>query len=328
MNFDLISAKPEAKAHTTLSATVTVDMAKQQYKVDDLKFNTVAQGKALPVQKANIDLSGNINADMVKKLVSVSDLKLTAQASNDKQKVDAQLSSQMQELLLKGNIKATKLLSGNPNYSGQINVEPFDLRKLVSNMGIELPKMADDSTLKNVALSTSLSGSSNSVDLQKLNVTLDQSKLTGQLAVNNFAKPAFNFKLNLDQIDADRYLPPVDKSKKEAAATPATSAAGGASNGDFAFTDGALKGINIAESIRKAKAALKGESLPASSETEQTDFSSLSGSFTAKNGLVDNQDLKLMSPLLRVNGAGTANLPTQKIDYGLKVSVVGSTEGQ
>ena len=99
-------------------------------------------------------------------------------------------------------------------------------------------------------------------------------------------------------------------------------------NGNFAFVNGALKGINIAESIRKAKAALKGESLPASSALEQTDFSSLTGSFTANNGLIDNKDLQVMSPLLRITGAGKVNLPTQKIDYGLKVAVVGSLQGQ
>jgi AsmA protein len=99
-------------------------------------------------------------------------------------------------------------------------------------------------------------------------------------------------------------------------------------SGNFAFTDGALKGINIGESIRKAKAALKGESLTPSNEPVETDFASLRGSFKATNGLISNQDLALMSPLLRVNGAGNANLPTETIDYALKVSIVETSKGQ
>jgi AsmA protein len=99
-------------------------------------------------------------------------------------------------------------------------------------------------------------------------------------------------------------------------------------NGGFSFTDGALKGINIAGAIRKAKAALSGQKVADSEGPVQTDFSSLSGTFTAKNGLIDNQDLALKSPLLRVSGAGQASLPKETIDYSLKVAVVGSISGQ
>jgi AsmA protein len=99
-------------------------------------------------------------------------------------------------------------------------------------------------------------------------------------------------------------------------------------NGKFSFTDGALKGINIAESIRKAKAVLKGEPIPASSDMVKTDFSSFNGSFTANKGRINNPDLLLMSPLLRVKGAGNADLNQEAIDYGLEVAIVGSAGGQ
>ncbi len=61
---------------------------------------------------------------------------------------------------------------------------------------------------------------------------------------------------------------------------------------------------------------------------EKTDFTALGGSFTIREGVVDNQDLSMMSPLLRIRGAGRANLRSETVDYGLKVSVVGSLEGQ
>ena len=97
---------------------------------------------------------------------------------------------------------------------------------------------------------------------------------------------------------------------------------------NFSFTDGAVKGVNIAESIRKAKATLKGETLPASDVPLQTDFSNLSGSLIATDGIINNQDLLAMSPLLRINGAGKIDLPKESIDYGLKVSIVETSSGQ
>ena len=99
-------------------------------------------------------------------------------------------------------------------------------------------------------------------------------------------------------------------------------------NGAFSFTDGALKGINIAEAIRQAKALLSGQKAAESNEPVQTDFSSLKGTFTAKQGIVNNQDLELMSPLLRVTGAGDIDIPREVIDYAVRVSIVGTAEGQ
>ncbi|MCL5974913.1 MAG: AsmA-like C-terminal region-containing protein [Gammaproteobacteria bacterium] len=101
-----------------------------------------------------------------------------------------------------------------------------------------------------------------------------------------------------------------------------------AGNGAFSFTDGALKGINIAEAIRQAKAVISGQRATEAAGPVQTDFSSLKGSFTAKEGIVNNQDLELMSPLLRVTGAGDIDIPREVIDYAVRVSVVSTAEGQ
>jgi AsmA protein len=506
MEFDVASTKPQAQAHIKLDTKVMVDLENQHYTLTDLNLTTQLSGKELPFSQSNLTLSGDINADMMKQLVIIDDLTLSAEASNDKQSIDAKLSAQISsnlatqqstikglvlsgevldptlpngkaklnitadistdmkqqtmtlsalvidayDLLISGDIKTSKLLSDNPNFIGNIIVKPFNLRELANNLNVELPAMADDSTLKLVQLTTEFEGSTKHINAKQLNVTLDQSKLSGRLAINNFAKPAFDFKLNLDEIDADRYLPPVSKEAPKAAtsSSAATSTSAEAElplealrqinakgtldigkltisgthsekihveinatnglinlspmsanmyegqyqgnvgldargktlklslneslkgvkvgpllkdltgddklsgmanaqakltgngstvlhikqtlsgNGNFSFTDGAVKGINIAESIRKAKATLKGETLPASDAPLQTDFSTLSGSFTATNGIIDNQDLLAMSPLLRINGAGKIDLPKEGIDYGLKVSIVETSSGQ
>ena len=96
----------------------------------------------------------------------------------------------------------------------------------------------------------------------------------------------------------------------------------------FAFTDGAVKGVNLVRLIRKAQAGLKGKPLPASNEPEQTDFAKLSGSATVINGVVHNKDLLAKSPLLRVDGKGKVSLPAETIDYRVTTKLVGSLEGQ
>lgn len=99
-------------------------------------------------------------------------------------------------------------------------------------------------------------------------------------------------------------------------------------NLEFAFLDGAVKGINLARMVREAKAALKGETLPPENTPNQTDFSELTGSAQLAKGVVVNRDLLGKSPFLRVTGAGEVDLPGQKLDYKLKTAVVSSGKGQ
>ncbi|HET8808122.1 MAG TPA: AsmA family protein [Methylophaga sp.] len=504
MNFDLISAKPEAKAHIKLATQIMVDLEKQQYQLNDLTLTTLAEGKELPIDKANLSLNADIAADMVKQVVTLREFNLETIASNDEQKLTAQLTAevdanlgsqlysvknlsvdgnisdpalpggntdfklstdlsadlakqtlsladltlQVQALMVNGKIDARDILAEKPTFNGNIQIKPFNLRKLAGDMNIELPEMADSSTLENIALQTQLEGSTNHINATGLQLTLDQSQITGQFGIENFAEPGYRFDLSLDEIDADRYLPPVKEGDQQAA-PPASAAAGGATelpldtlreinakgslkigklkasgitsenvlitidakdgliklnpmqadlyqgkyqgnvtvdargevlklaiderlqgiqagpllkdltgddkisgkadatvklngsgkdidaikqtlngSGNFSFSDGALKGINVAEIIRKAKAALSGQKLSDAGAPESTDFSSLTGSFTANNGIISNDDLEMMSPLLRINGEGKASLPKETIDYSLRVSIVGTSKGQ
>jgi AsmA protein len=93
--------------------------------------------------------------------------------------------------------------------------------------------------------------------------------------------------------------------------------------------DGAIKGIDIAAAMRKAKAAFSGgQSAQAAATTEKTDFSELSASFTIKNGVAHNEDLSMKSPLVRLGGRGDIDVGNSRLDYTAKATVVGTTEGQ
>jgi AsmA protein len=99
--------------------------------------------------------------------------------------------------------------------------------------------------------------------------------------------------------------------------------------GNFGFLDGAIVGVNIAETIRTVEASIASRSLPSSfGEGEQTDFSSLAGSFSITGGQAANRDFLLLSPLLRVDGAGGVDLANQTLDYRLRPRAVASLQGQ
>ncbi|TMP10776.1 AsmA family protein [Pseudoalteromonas sp. S3178] len=103
----------------------------------------------------------------------------------------------------------------------------------------------------------------------------------------------------------------------------------------FEFADGAVKGANIAEMVRKGKELITGNLGAVSEgldtgfeESEQTDFSALTGSFNFTNGVGNNTDLSLISPLIRISGEGDVDLPKTNVDYRLVTGIVDSIEGQ
>lgn len=98
-------------------------------------------------------------------------------------------------------------------------------------------------------------------------------------------------------------------------------------NGSFRFSDGAYKGVNLAKLIRQATGQGDGAGQVGNTE-EQTDFTELSASFTARDGLISNSDLLAKSPLLRIVGKGDVNLPANNIDYLLTTEIVGTLQGQ
>jgi AsmA protein len=97
----------------------------------------------------------------------------------------------------------------------------------------------------------------------------------------------------------------------------------------FSFKDGALKGVNIAQIVREGSSRLGlGDDKLDTGTPGQTDFTEISASMTMTNGVIRNQDLRASSPLLRIEGKGEVDLPSDKIDYLIVTELVNSLAGQ
>ncbi len=325
--------------------------------------------------------------------------------------------------------------------TGSVDAEKLELEKLVAAINVNDPKLPKN------PVDIAINGAA-SVDLAKQNVSLtfatklDDSSINGKAGVVKFTPPSYTFDINIDQLDADRYLPKSDPKQKQpeqaqtvdvsalkslsangsvkigklkianvsaanvrvdikaangrldaspiAASLYQGSLAGALSvqsgatpvitvkqtltginvgpllkdaanfdtlqgrgnvtldvsgqghtvpeikkalNGSAAvkLVDGSIKGINIAASIRDAKAklgSLKGEKTQAANQTDKTDFSELSATFNIKNGVAHNSDLSGKSPLLRLGGEGDIDIGNEKLDYLVKATVVATAGGQ
>lgn len=94
--------------------------------------------------------------------------------------------------------------------------------------------------------------------------------------------------------------------------------------------DGAIKGINLAEILRKAKSLLTGgqDTEHAAAQGEQTDFSEFKAGFVLKDGKARNDDLSMKSPFLRLAGGGEIDLLQLMLDYRVQTALVASSKGQ
>jgi AsmA protein len=94
--------------------------------------------------------------------------------------------------------------------------------------------------------------------------------------------------------------------------------------------DGAIKGINLARSLRQAQAALslKQDAITRASGVEKTDFSELRASARIAGGVAQSDDLDLKSPFLRIGGAGRFDIGRGRIDYTARAKLTPTAAGQ
>ncbi len=100
------------------------------------------------------------------------------------------------------------------------------------------------------------------------------------------------------------------------------------------LADGAIKGVDIAGTLRDIKSKVnifKDKNSVGADESKKTDFSELTASFNIKNGVAHNEDLAMKAPVLRLakgDSRGDIDIGNETINYLAKPSVVKSLKGQ
>ncbi len=420
----------------------------QHFKIANLSIQTgaISAGEpvdltlALDVQAGDSDVSrhitveGTLGYDAGNKSLLVEDLQFEAE-----------------DLKITGQFRVDNIDSA-PTTMGTISIGEFNPKKLLGAFSEDLLQTRDPNAFTRVSLQATIAGKPNQLTVKPLTIHLDDSTLDGEVTIPDIASQALRFKLALDAIDVDRYLPPENGASGNAApvaATPGVAATAAstevpnetlrrldvvgrmtigklkvaslnlsdvdmsvkAKNGvirlhpidanlysgtyrgnitvdvrgdsprisvdenltgvlagpllqdlrghdrltgkanvniamrsegatadevkrslngsaTFAFTDGAINGVNVARMIREAYARIKGVKLSPEEVEQKTDFSELRGSMHVKNGVATNNDFLVSTPLLRINGKGTANLPAETVDYRVAATIVTTLKGQ
>jgi len=116
-----------------------------------------------------------------------------------------------------GSVQGTRIIDA-PALTGTVTLAPLVVREFLPRLGLTGPATRDPKAWSQVAASGGFTVDSKAAHVDKLQATVDDTHLTGSVAVNRETH-AVAFELTVDTIDLDRYRPPA-----AAAATPPPSA--------------------------------------------------------------------------------------------------------
>lgn len=108
---------------------------------------------------------------------------------------------------MSGSIQATALMDAM-KMRGTLALAPLVVREYLPRLGMSGAKTRDPRALSLFSASGEFNYGDNGVRFEKLQATLDDTHLSGSLAMVNLDTHAVTFDLSLDTIDLDRYLAP------------------------------------------------------------------------------------------------------------------------
>jgi AsmA protein len=101
-------------------------------------------------------------------------------------------------------------LGDQPRLAGRIDSNEFDLRALLTSMGIEGPKTTDANALRKLRIKAEGRFDAGAISVEPLALTLDDTHLTGHFRRGGGENPEGDFALRGNTLDIARYLPPPD----------------------------------------------------------------------------------------------------------------------
>jgi AsmA protein len=192
----LQSREPELNAEIKLEGEVTLDEAAKMLHIKGLELQVDATSPLFQKETVSASLMADVGVALDGQSLAVDGLSLTADA-----------------LKLTGNLQGRNL-AAQPAFSGTLNLAELNLREWLGGQGMVVPETADPQVLTRFGAAIELASQDDVTRLNKLAIVLDDSKINGNASLQG---GAIGFDLDVDSIDLDRYLPPV----QEETATPA-----------------------------------------------------------------------------------------------------------
>ncbi len=189
----IANAKPLLRARIELTAKASIDQGLQRYLLDNVKLSGEISGEPLNGKTANYTARGNLLYDQSANIARWDNLKFS-----------------VNQLKALGELQVAEL-DQQAQLSGALSIAAVNLQEFLNGVGIKLPELSDNKALNHFELNTQLQGTPNSLVLNDMTLNIDQTALSGSAGIKDFKTTLLYAHLVGDQLDADRYLPAVEK---------------------------------------------------------------------------------------------------------------------
>jgi AsmA protein len=217
-------------AKVKVAAKVTADLERNVHRLAEPKIDVTVSGAGYPADGVPVEVRAqSLEADIAKELYSLADLTVKTTWKSDglpaagvpvafkAKDCNVNLASQTLELFgldanaagarVTGSLTGAEILDA-PTLKGSIKLDPVALRDWLPKVGVAAPQTTDPNVLKQLSFAGNLRLTKSSAEVGDIVMKLDETTMRGMVGVADFAAKALRFDLNVDRIDADRYLPP------------------------------------------------------------------------------------------------------------------------
>jgi AsmA protein len=335
----------ETTARGRLESPVTADLAAQTLALDNLAGKLEIANPQMPMKQLSLPIAGKLRADLAKQSAA-----LELGTKFDESKIALKLDvAKFAPLALGFDIDIDQLnvdkylppSSAKPEKAPKEDKLDFSGLKGHDVRGRLRIGALQASKLKLAKLNATVRLASGRLDVAPLSMNLYEGTANGNLSLNangnqlalkqTLAGISIN-PLMKDLADKDlldgRGNVALDVSSRGDSIAAMKKALGGTAS--LSLKDGAIKGINLAQSLRdiKGKLGAKQDATQQARAGDKTDFSELTASLRIANGVARNDDLAMKSPFLRLAGAGDIDIGAGQMNYVAKASVVANSAGQ
>lgn len=193
---------PAQSIQLTIESSLEARLDQQQFDIGQTRLQLSAKGKDIPTGTINAELSTAANIDLEKQTARLERLVLKTLGLEIQSQIDVQG------------------LMSEPVVQGQIRLLAVNLKAVTKQLDIELPEMQNSKALEHLAMSSVFKASPQFVQLDKLHIEIDRSVIDGGVQAREFGKPNLAFRLSMDKLVLDDYLPPALDEKAVVAPAP------------------------------------------------------------------------------------------------------------
>lgn len=243
----------------------------QHIKLQGMKLNATVNGGIVPSGKLVHSAQGEVD-------INLSSKKGTAQLTN--------ILLEVAGAKLTGSAKLTRL-SPQPTVTGVFKTNSFNLKQVLTAMGIDLPVTRKATAFGQSRASFQLTATPTALNLQRVNARMDQSNITGDIAISHFQHPTIKTKLMINQLVVDDYLAPVHPNQAAKKSNPK----------DKLLPVKMLKALHLTGSIDIKKLRI-----------DAVDLTHVHANLHANKGIINAKPLRFQAFKGHYNGALTINV--------------------